>query len=160
MNKHQYKDFISNPYMLCKEFGCSKRVKSYGLCLEHYNHCYKKYQKSKECTINECEKPQYCKGLCKSHYKNSQKCIFEDSCKKKCFKDSLCKEHYFLNPINSKCSIEECNEKIKFVSALLCEYHYYKIRYDKNKKRKIDHDEKQVRIDKIFLFEKKDIENT
>ena len=60
---------------ICKIKLCSSNARARGLCYKHYQRLIKTGttdpkpdRKGQPCTVDDCDKPIFCKGMCKTHY--------------------------------------------------------------------------------------------
>ena len=85
---------------ICSFNECGRGTRARGLCATHYAQMRNGLELRQiqqeiqgDCTAGHCEKPAFCKGLCKSHYRSSlPSCSFED-CKKPRTSHGYCAMH-------------------------------------------------------------------
>ena len=111
---------------ICISHGCSKFVRSRGLCKYHYDEFVSDHKKKEPCVEKDCKNPQIRRGMCRKHYdifRIDQRC-HTDGCNGLIYRDSLCRTH--LLETKGQCCYKGCESKeILCIKKMLCTTHYH-----------------------------------
>jgi hypothetical protein len=89
--------------------------------------CRKKKKKNEgECSVQDCEKKAYRRGMCNRHYeqaKDKKECSVQ-GCEKKAYRRGMCRGHYEQDLAKDKkeCSVQDCEKKAD--RRGMCNRHY------------------------------------